>query len=249
MAFGLSTAQFSNQYAQPSLLLSPIPPSAIDETSNSDDLCCLRARITSLHPTAGLLSPSVSAPLVVAPDDTFGIRVGRQLSKNDNLEAQDHAITPTIGILLSSATDPALPLSVQSSSLSCPSAIHLPTILASGSVEDARSFTDVFGGCSDELPRRLGLSSLRFLGTLGRGAYGKVMLAAVDSQESPIHVAVKVLGKARMSLDDAREVKSEVRILRILAGGDARGDGSAFVQKMHDAFQTSTHVFVVMVGS
>ncbi|RPD61559.1 kinase-like protein [Lentinus tigrinus ALCF2SS1-7] len=89
---------------------------------------------------------------------------------------------------------------------------------------------------------RFSLSSLNFLGTLGRGGYGKVLLA--DSSFST-RVAVKVLGKKDMRRDDVTEVKTEVRILRMLTGMDDSSLGAAFTQKMHSAFQTKEHVFMV----
>ena len=120
--------------------------------------------------------------------------------------------------------------------------------MSSGSLLHSRTLTDVLGSVKDELPTKLCLASLKILGTLGRGAYGKVMLAETPGPgETSLSVAAKVIGKANMSKEDARDVRSEVRMLRMLAGDDSRGDGSAFVQKIYDAFQTKDYVFIVMV--
>ncbi|RDX42868.1 hypothetical protein OH76DRAFT_1259826 [Lentinus brumalis] len=91
---------------------------------------------------------------------------------------------------------------------------------------------------------RLSLSTLSFLGTVGRGGYGKVLLAEAASST---RVAVKVLGKAGLTRDDAQEVKTEVRMLRMLSAMDDSCLGSAFTQRMHAAFQTKEHVFVILV--
>ncbi|TBU36972.1 kinase-like domain-containing protein [Dichomitus squalens] len=98
---------------------------------------------------------------------------------------------------------------------------------------------------SEALSHQYFLSNLKFLGTLGRGGYGKVLLA--ESSRSGNHssrVAVKVLTKRWMSIDDVREVKTEVQILEALSRRN--GPGSAFLQRIHAAFQTKEHVFIVM---
>ncbi len=90
------------------------------------------------------------------------------------------------------------------------------------------------------------LAALTFLGTLGRGGYGKVLLAQSSHfGNCSLQVAVKVLAKKRMTEDDVREVKMEVQLLRALSKGEAVG--TAFLQKMHAAFQTKEHVFIIMV--
>ncbi len=99
------------------------------------------------------------------------------------------------------------------------------------------------------------LSSLNFLGTIGRGGYGKVLLAehAPDAGITSGHgsqVAVKVLAKKGMNMDDVQELKTEVRVLREIAWGPVaspHGRGSEFQQKLQGAFQTREHVFIIMV--
>lgn len=94
------------------------------------------------------------------------------------------------------------------------------------------------------------LSSLHFVGTLGRGGCAKVLLADFSvSGDAPTQVAVKVYGKKDMTRDDTDEVNSEVRILRAITKfqHESSAIGSAFLQGVHAAFQTEEHVFIVMV--
>ena len=116
--------------------------------------------------------------------------------------------------------------------------------------ESSRSSSPPSGSCTSvelsAIPREYSLSTLRFLGTLGRGGYGKVLLAESSGiGKHSSQVAVKVLTKRWMSADDAREVKTEVQILQALSRNHL--PGSAFVQNMLTAFQTKEHVFMVLV--
>ncbi|OBZ66819.1 Ribosomal protein S6 kinase beta-1 [Grifola frondosa] len=106
------------------------------------------------------------------------------------------------------------------------------------------------GDCRAEEPVSPPSKSLTFLGTLGRGGYGKVLLAklARSCNDSDIaQVAVKVLGKKCMRRDDVQELRSELAILQAIktyAADDNAGIG--FLQKMKSTFQAQGHVFIVM---
>ncbi|KAH9903309.1 kinase-like domain-containing protein [Cubamyces lactineus] len=102
-------------------------------------------------------------------------------------------------------------------------------------------------------PGATSASELLILGTLGRGGYGKVLLAercspnTVESQST--RVAVKVLSKKRMTLDDVQELKTEVQILRLLAreaSTDPEHGVASFVQNMQSVFQSKEHVFITI---
>ncbi|KAJ8454731.1 hypothetical protein ONZ51_g12862 [Trametes cubensis] len=95
------------------------------------------------------------------------------------------------------------------------------------------------------------ISELLILGTLGRGGYGKVLLAerCFSGTVNSTQVAVKVLSKKHMAQDDVQELKTEVQILRQLAR-EARTDpehgAASFVQNMQSVFQTKEHVFITI---
>ncbi|KAI0363979.1 kinase-like protein [Pilatotrama ljubarskyi] len=98
------------------------------------------------------------------------------------------------------------------------------------------------------------LSSLTFRGTIGRGGYGKVLLAEYDKNTHKLEgrtsqVAVKVLAKNHMNVDDLQDLKSEVRALSTISCDDntrAGATGSVFLQTLQSVFQTREHVFILM---
>lgn len=125
--------------------------------------------------------------------------------------------------------------------------------LADDSHDD--SLLQISGLADVVFPTAFCLSSLNFFGTIGRGGYGKVLLAehAPDAGITSGHgsqVAVKVLAKKGMNMDDVQELKTEVRALREIAWGPVAspyGCGSEFQQKLQGVFQTREHVFIIMV--
>ncbi|KAI0672206.1 kinase-like domain-containing protein [Trametes maxima] len=100
------------------------------------------------------------------------------------------------------------------------------------------------------------LSSLRLLGTIGRGGYGKVLLAECTPNSefefyggSHAQVAVKVLSKKHMTIDDVQELKTEVRALREIGRSSSLvfpESGVEFIQALCGVFQTQEHVYIIM---
>ncbi|KAI0649824.1 kinase-like domain-containing protein [Trametes meyenii] len=105
-----------------------------------------------------------------------------------------------------------------------------------------------------DLPATFSLTSLKLLGTIGRGGYGKVLLAECTSNSGfeyggDSQVAVKVLSKKRMTLDDIQEIKTEVRALRKIGtslGRVSPGSGTEFIQALCDVFQTREHIYIIL---
>ncbi|KAK7062855.1 hypothetical protein VNI00_000351 [Paramarasmius palmivorus] len=89
------------------------------------------------------------------------------------------------------------------------------------------------------------ISCFHLMGTLGCGAYGKVLLGYLgddnDTSGNNLH-AIKVLRKADMSRYGVEEVKRELRALRWIADTD----GTSFLQKMTTSFQNERFVFMVL---
>ena len=88
--------------------------------------------------------------------------------------------------------------------------------------------------------RRIGLDHFNFLAVLGKGNFGKVMLA--ETKASKQLYAIKVLKKEFIiENDEVESVKSEKRVLLI-----ANKERHPFLVNLHACFQTETRVYFVM---
>lgn len=92
------------------------------------------------------------------------------------------------------------------------------------------------------------ISSFDIVGTLGRGPYGKVLLAKQRSSQDLC--AVRVLKKHGISQYGAEEIERELRTLRRVAVDSGRNEdpGAAFVQKFYSTFSDDTFSFLVLVS-
>uniref|UniRef100_A0A0W0FBB1 non-specific serine/threonine protein kinase n=1 Tax=Moniliophthora roreri TaxID=221103 RepID=A0A0W0FBB1_MONRR len=86
------------------------------------------------------------------------------------------------------------------------------------------------------------ISRFHLMGTLGCGAYGKVLLGYLgdDTNSGNNLHAIKVLRKADMNQYGVEEVKRELRALRWIADTDQ----APFLQKMTASFQNERFVFI-----
>ncbi|KAK3677876.1 Serine/threonine kinase [Recurvomyces mirabilis] len=88
--------------------------------------------------------------------------------------------------------------------------------------------------------RRIGLDHFNFLAVLGKGNFGKVMLA--ETKSSKQLYAIKVLKKEFIiENDEVESVRSEKRVLLI-----ANKERHPFLLSLHACFQTETRVYFVM---
>jgi classical protein kinase C len=88
--------------------------------------------------------------------------------------------------------------------------------------------------------RRIGLDHFNFLAVLGKGNFGKVMLA--ETKASKQLYAIKVLKKEFIiENDEVESVRSEKRVLLI-----ANKERHPFLINLHACFQTETRVYFVM---
>lgn len=88
--------------------------------------------------------------------------------------------------------------------------------------------------------RRIGLDHFNFLAVLGKGNFGKVMLAETKSSKSLY--AIKVLKKEFIiENDEVESTRSEKRVFLI-----ANKERHPFLLNLHACFQTETRVYFVM---
>lgn len=88
--------------------------------------------------------------------------------------------------------------------------------------------------------RRIGLDNFNFLAVLGKGNFGKVMLA--ETKETKKLYAIKVLKKEFIiENDEVESTRSEKRVFLI-----ANKERHPFLLNLHACFQTETRVYFVM---
>jgi len=88
--------------------------------------------------------------------------------------------------------------------------------------------------------RRIGLDHFNFLAVLGKGNFGKVMLA--ETKQSKQLYAIKVLKKEFIiENDEVESTRSEKRVFLI-----ANKERHPFLLSLHACFQTETRVYFVM---
>ena len=88
--------------------------------------------------------------------------------------------------------------------------------------------------------RRIGLEHFNFLAVLGKGNFGKVMLA--ETKASKKLYAIKVLKKEFIiENDEVESTKSEKRVFLV-----ANKERHPFLLNLHACFQTETRVYFVM---
>ena len=88
--------------------------------------------------------------------------------------------------------------------------------------------------------RRIGLDHFNFLAVLGKGNFGKVMLA--ETKQSKKLYAIKVLKKEFIiENDEVESTRSEKRVFLI-----ANKERHPFLLNLHACFQTETRVYFVM---
>nr|AAD22633.1 protein kinase C [Sporothrix schenckii] len=88
--------------------------------------------------------------------------------------------------------------------------------------------------------QRIGLDNFNFLAVLGKGNFGKVMLA--ETKRSNRLYAIKVLKKEFIiENDEVESIRSEKRVLLV-----ANRERHPFLTNLHACFQTETRVYFVM---
>ncbi|KAL2315749.1 AGC/PKC protein kinase Pck2 [Schizosaccharomyces pombe] len=88
--------------------------------------------------------------------------------------------------------------------------------------------------------KRIGLEDFTFLSVLGKGNFGKVMLAELKSEKQLY--AIKVLKKEFiLENDEVESTKSEKRVFLV-----ANRERHPFLVNLHSCFQTETRIYFVM---
>lgn len=107
-------------------------------------------------------------------------------------------------------------------------------------MEDARISTERSSHERHHRRRRIGLDDFQFLAVLGKGNFGKVMLA--ESRQSKNLCAIKVLKKDFIiEHDEVDSTKSEKRVFLI-----ANKKRHPFLINLHCCFQTANRIYFVM---
>lgn len=96
------------------------------------------------------------------------------------------------------------------------------------------------GAETQDSGRRIGLDHFNFLAVLGKGNFGKVMLA--ETKQTKKLYAIKVLKKEFIiENDEVESTRSEKRVFLI-----ANKERHPFLLTLHACFQTETRVYFVM---
>ncbi|KAL6452817.1 PKC1 Protein kinase C-like 1 [Candida maltosa Xu316] len=107
-------------------------------------------------------------------------------------------------------------------------------------VSDQKTQTSGRSGRSKRRKRKVGLDDFQFLAVLGKGNFGKVMLA--ESRHTEKLCAIKVLKKDFIvENDEAESVKSEKRVFLT-----ANKEMHPFLLNLHCCFQTENRIYFVM---
>ena len=111
---------------------------------------------------------------------------------------------------------------------------HSPSLPSTVERKDIQQHTAQGSG------RRIGLDHFNFLAVLGKGNFGKVMLA--ETKQTKQLYAIKVLKKEFIiENDEVESTRSEKRVFLI-----ANKERHPFLLNLHACFQTETRVYFVM---
>ncbi|KAI9360857.1 hypothetical protein DFJ73DRAFT_639490 [Zopfochytrium polystomum] len=144
-------------------------------------------------------------------------------------KAQQHQQSPQ-------ASGPVPGDGVSAVSPTSPPTAPLPAIATPSPVPPARSKLTVV----NDAAKRVSLSDFDFVAVLGRGAFGKVMLA--QERMTQKYYAIKALKKEFIiQNDDITSVKLEKRVHQLASRAQ-----HPFLVNLHSAFQTDSRVYFVM---
>lgn len=227
----------------PPTLAAPAQPSVVSEAElRSDASSQVTTERTSsdsmeddVSPSPVSVGPSSSAtvPSVQSPPTPPHTGYGQAAQTSENEEQSVHVVDNSAAVAVtyarqSLAPTPAPAADARGSFVNQQSSQNSPVVASPSKVAPVK------------MKRRVGLDDFNFVAVLGRGNFGKVMLAEYKNSRSLY--AIKVLKKDFiLESDEVEGTRSEKRIFLI-----ANRERHPFLINLHSCFQTENRIYFVM---
>ena len=221
----------------------------------------------SWYKCSSLTSPSIikiSLLPVVSPPFTNTLTTSRSDIPVSSYLSRSSVVLPSLSTNICKSLEPLLLIGQDHPSNSTtpysrrttdPCSIDSPPSITSRETKSSINLTedwdpvlDMTFGTSSIEPRSI--LSYGIMGTLGRGSYGKVLLAYLKTHPDGDLYAVKILRKPQKIQHDNVALAGELNTLQMVANSSSYEDniyGGLFLQRLVDHFQDDGFHFIIMV--